>query len=137
MFASGEHRELREYVWGLTKLTVGCSGLMAVALFLFAPPLIRFYLGPNFSEVASITRIALLGGVPYCLYLVLRNVLDAFHEAAITSLFLGAALAVLVVGTALANPRLNTSFGAVTALLAALLVLGGLVVAQVRRVLPT
>ncbi|HJZ62913.1 MAG TPA: lipopolysaccharide biosynthesis protein, partial [Candidatus Acidoferrum sp.] len=119
MFASGERRELREYVWGLTKLTVGCSGLMAAALFVVAPRLIHFYLGPNFSEVASITRVVLLGGVPYCLYLVLRNILDAFHEAAITSLFLGAALAVLAVGTALVNPWLNPSFGTVTALLAA------------------
>jgi O-antigen/teichoic acid export membrane protein len=137
MFASGSHDELREHVWTLAKLTMICSSVMAVGLSLFAHPLIRFYLGSNFEEVASIVRIILLGGVPYCLYLVLRNVVDAFHEMPMTTLILGVALLAFIVGAALAHALFPTAIGIVTALLIALVAVGGLISKQALKVLGT
>jgi O-antigen/teichoic acid export membrane protein len=85
MLAGGDLEELREHVAQIVKVTALISLSVALMLELSAGQLIRLYLGPNFSEAAVFLRIMILAAVPYSLYCVLRNLVDAFHENAVNA----------------------------------------------------
>jgi len=85
MFAEGENAELREHVLRLAEVTAVIGGVLSLVVGLIAGPLIRFYLGPEYASAAGIVRITVLGAVPYCLFLLLSHVIDAFHYNAITA----------------------------------------------------
>lgn len=134
MLATGATAELRRHVLTLVKTSVVISAVLTTLVFLFANPLIHRYLGVDFGDAARVARILCLGAVPYSVFLVIRNVLDAFHDNAVTSLLLVVALGVLaltawpvLVGHANWN-LLLLSF------LIALTVLGGLATLEARRV---
>lgn len=95
MIATGATGELRRHVLTLVKISIVISATLAALVLVFAHPLIHLYLGADFSDVARITRIVCLGAIPYSVFLVIRNVLDAFHDNAVTSFLLIAALGVL------------------------------------------
>lgn len=88
LLASGEVGELRRQVLTLVKITLTCSTAIAVGGSLVADRLIRSYLGPGYEETGGIVRVLLFAAIPYSLYLVLRNVVDAFHEIGMTTLIL-------------------------------------------------
>jgi len=60
------------------------------------PSLIRVYLGASFEPVIPIARLLILGALPYSAYLVLRNIVDAYHEYGVTAAILASGLAVFV-----------------------------------------
>lgn len=95
MIATGAISELRGHVLTLVKISIGISGVLTALVFVFAHPLIQLYLGADFGDIARITRIVCLGAIPYSVFLVIRNVLDAFHDDAVTSLLLITSLGVL------------------------------------------
>lgn len=88
MFAEGTHRELYLHVLQLLKISLLVCALLVFSIALFATPLIRLYLGPGYEPVASLVRIIVIGALPYSVYLVLRNVIDAFHKNGVTALIL-------------------------------------------------
>jgi O-antigen/teichoic acid export membrane protein len=92
MLAGGDHDELRKHVWQIAKITVLVSVSMTVLLEAFAGTLIDLYLGPNFSEAATVLRILVVAAVPYSLFAVLRNLVDAYHHNAVNALNLAIAL---------------------------------------------
>jgi O-antigen/teichoic acid export membrane protein len=94
LLAAGRSNELRRQVWLLTRVTLAVSSLLTVVIAAGAETLIRLYLGADFSEGAGILRLVLLAAVPYSLYTVVRNVVDAFHELAVTTLILAAGFAI-------------------------------------------
>lgn len=96
MLAGGDLEELRAHVAQIVKATALVSVSIAVVLEFFAGELIRVYLGPSFSEAASFLRILVLAAVPYSLYCVLRNLVDAFHENAVNARNLLVAFAVFL-----------------------------------------
>ena len=85
MFATGTSFELQQHLLRLLKLVVLVAGSISVAFFILAPPLIRVYLGSEFGIAASVVRFAMLGTVPYCLFLLLSHVIDAFHHNSVTA----------------------------------------------------
>lgn len=96
MLAGGDLEELRAHVTQIVKVTALVSVTVAVVLEFSAGQLIRLYLGPNFSEAARFLRILVLAAVPYSLYCVLRNLVDAFHENAVNARNLVVAFAVFL-----------------------------------------
>src|SRR5208282_1476484 len=98
MMAEGTRAELRAHVWTLARITVGVSAIMISLTYLGADELIRLYLGPGFGDVARIVRLLCLGSIPYSLFLVLRNVIDAHHERAVSSSFLVISFGVFLAG---------------------------------------
>ena len=94
LLAAGRNGELRHRVWVLTKITLVVSAVLALGIAIGADALIRAYLGPDFKDGAGILRVLLLAAVPYSLYTVVRNVIDAFHELGITTMILAAGFGV-------------------------------------------
>jgi O-antigen/teichoic acid export membrane protein len=98
LLAAGRNGELRRQVWLLTKITLMVSGGLALGIAIGAEILIRLYLGADFTEGAGILRLLLLAAVPYSLYTVLRNVIDAFHELGVTTMILAAGFGIFCLG---------------------------------------
>lgn len=99
LLAAGKNRELRRQVWLLTRITLVVSATLAAGIAIGADTLIRLYLGPDFTEGARILRFLLLAAVPYSLYTVLRNVVDAFHELGVTTMILVAGFGIFCLGS--------------------------------------
>jgi O-antigen/teichoic acid export membrane protein len=85
MLAAGDLGDLRSHVTQIVKITLWISVLLVVSLEFTAGQLIRLYLGPNFSEAAGFLRLLVLAAVPFSLYCVLRNLVDAFHQGAVNA----------------------------------------------------
>jgi len=98
LLAAGRNGELRRQVWLLTVVTLAVSSVLAVAIASGAETLMRLYLGADFAQGAGILRLVLLAAVPYSLYTVVRNVIDAFHELGITTLILAAGFGIFCLG---------------------------------------
>jgi len=99
LLAAGRNGELRRQVWLLTRITLVVSAVLATGIAFGAETLMRLYLGPDFTEGAGILRLLLLAAVPYSLYTVLRNVIDAFHELGVTTMILGAGFGIFCLGS--------------------------------------
>jgi len=63
----------------LLKISLGLTVLMVLFLELFAPLIIKIYLGEEFLEAAYIMRLVLIGAVPYVVYSIFRNASDALY----------------------------------------------------------
>ena len=63
----------------LLKVSLGLTVLMVLFLELFAPVIIKIYLGKEFLEAANIMRLVLIGAVPYVVYVIFRNASDALY----------------------------------------------------------
>jgi O-antigen/teichoic acid export membrane protein len=85
MLAAGDLGELRSHVTQIVKITLSISILLVVTLEFTAGQLVRLYLGPNFSEAVGFLRLLVLAAVPFSLYCVLRNLVDAFHQGAVNA----------------------------------------------------
>ena len=135
MIAEGTGDDLRGHVLRIVNVTfVIAFGLTALA-WLTADPLIRVYLGTDYSGVTRILRLTCLGAVPYSLFLVTRNLLDAFHEQAVTSTFLIISLCVFGVGALTIHAKSGSVALILFSLLAAITVLGLLTLLEAFRVL--
>ncbi|MCI0418246.1 MAG: oligosaccharide flippase family protein, partial [Acidobacteria bacterium] len=135
MLAKATHSELREHILRIVQITATVSAILTLLFVIFASPLIRIYLGPDFGRVAWVIRLVALGAVPYCLFLVLRNVIDAFHENAVTGAILMGALVVFGVASAAASSLGAGLLGILLAFLAGLLTLGAVSTAECARIL--
>jgi O-antigen/teichoic acid export membrane protein len=85
MFAAGASFELRHHFLRLLKITVLITGSISIAIGILATPLIRIYLGPDYSIVAGVVRFAAVGTIPYCIFLLSSHIIDAFHRNSVTA----------------------------------------------------
>jgi O-antigen/teichoic acid export membrane protein len=99
MLAEGANKNLREHVRFIIRLTIAASIGIVFIVWVSIPTLIRVYLGANFGQVVPIVRILILGALPYSLYLVVRNLVDAYHEYGVTAAILAVGLVVLLAGS--------------------------------------
>jgi O-antigen/teichoic acid export membrane protein len=129
--AAGKTEGLSRAVWVLMLVCAGMTALGAVGLELLAPWLLPAVFGPAFAAAVTPVRIIVLGAVPYVVYIVLRNVLDAIHAAPLNAGNLTVALVVLG-AVILAGPG---AAGVPYGVLAAMSVLGLLTWWRTRRAL--
>jgi O-antigen/teichoic acid export membrane protein len=75
--------------------------LLAIAIVaigeILIPPLVRWYFGKDFVPAIPVFRMCLLGAIPYVVYVLLRNILDALDVRALNSRNLLISLALLMV----------------------------------------
>ena len=118
--ASGDLRGLRRIV--LRMLGAGIVlAITAVAIGEFLiPPFVRWYFGKDFIPAIPVFRICLLGAIPYVIYVLLRNILDALDVRAVNSRNLLITLALLLVLCALRTDIISMA----SSLLVALTLLG-------------
>lgn len=129
--AAGEVDGLSRGIWLLTAVCAGLTALGVLGVELLAPWLLPAVFGPGFAAAVLPVRVIVIGAVPYVLYVVLRNVLDAIHVAPLNAANLFTALTVF--GVLLAIGR-NSAIVPL-AVLAATTVLGGLTAWRAHRAL--
>jgi O-antigen/teichoic acid export membrane protein len=98
MLAEGASENLREHLRLIIRMTVVTAVTIILAVWLGIPSLVRVFLGFNFEQVVPVVRILVLGALPYSFYLVVRNLVDAYHDYGVTAAILGAGLAVFLLG---------------------------------------
>ena len=96
MLADGAHVELRRHVGLILRVTAIASALIVSALWVSIPALTRVFLGAGFEPVVPTVRVLIFAALPYSLYLVVRNLVDAYHEYGVTALILILALCVFL-----------------------------------------
>ena len=99
MFAEGARKELREHLRLILLVVLCASVAIVLVIWVWIPDLIRLYLGPGFEQVVPVVRLLILGALPYSLYLVLRNLVDAYHEYGVTAAILSGGLAIFLAGS--------------------------------------
>jgi len=135
MFAEGARAALRSHLNLLLRATALSSTVIALIIWIWIPELSRLYLGAGFEQVVPIVRLLILGALPYSLYLVLRNLVDAYHKSGVTAAILSGGLATFLAG-AYFNIYVISGTGAVLiAFLVALTVIALLSGWETRRVL--
>ncbi len=98
LLAAGRCGELRRQVWLLTRITLVVSAVLAVGMAMGAETLMRVLSRSRFHRGSGILRLLLLAAVPYSLYTVVRNVIDAFHQLGVTTMILAAGFGVFCLG---------------------------------------
>jgi O-antigen/teichoic acid export membrane protein len=99
MLAEGSSQELRKHLKFILQVTACASLVIALGIWIWIPGFIRLYLGAGFEQVVPIARVLIFAALPYSLYLVLRNLVDAYHEYGATAGILACGLAIFLVGS--------------------------------------
>jgi O-antigen/teichoic acid export membrane protein len=97
LFSSGAHDVLRRDVRRLCLIAFVGSATILLALEVLAPAVVTWFLGGEFAPAIPVVRAAALGVVPYVMYVVLRNVLDAVHVRPLNAKNLVVGLSVFLV----------------------------------------
>ena len=135
MFADGRVEELRRHVRGLIGSTLLLSAYFVAGILLLGPFLIHLYLGPGFQGAGLTLKLIAPAVVPFCLYVVLRNVVDAFHVNAINARNLLFSFTVFSAWAACAF-RFSPHVGSIlVALTGSIVVLAGLTLLETRRIM--
>ncbi len=79
MVAQKEFPLLKEHLLKLLKVSLAVTAIAVIFFELFAPDIIRLYLGEGFEGAVNILRVILIGALPYTAYVVLRSSLDAVY----------------------------------------------------------
>jgi len=98
LLADGRKRELRVHVALLIRVSLAVAGAATVLVWFLARPFVVLYLGSGFEDAGTLLRVIVLGAVPYALFTVLRNLIDAFHRDAVTAVIAISGLAVFILG---------------------------------------
>lgn len=135
MFAQGSAAELREHLRFLVGCTVMSSFIIMLITWICIPRLMLLYLGPGYEQVTSTVRLLVWGAVPYSLYILLRIVVDAYHEYGVTGLILLAGLGIFLAGAFVGRHFGFAIQASLLALLAALFSVATLSILECRRIL--
>lgn len=125
------HHDLASEIGRLTWTCLGLAILALAGIELLAGVGVILYLGKAFASAVPLVRITALGVVPYVLYVVLRNILDALHVVPLNAKNLVITLLGFLAG-AFAFP---TPTGVTAAFAVSLGLLGGLTGFDARRAL--
>jgi O-antigen/teichoic acid export membrane protein len=103
LLATGKKAELKAHVVHIAVLSLVVSGAASLIIWIFAHLLIQLYLGPGFDLAASFLQLIVLGAVPYALFALLRNLVDAFHHNAVTALITAISFVVFIAGVGIGH----------------------------------
>ena len=130
--AAREDALLRERVADVTAVVVHIGLYATLHLWLWAPELVRLWLGPQYEGAIPAVRLVVLSILPYLLFVTLRSILDALEERAVNATNLYVAI-VVTVGAALLLGPLFEAEGLALATSLGLAVLGLLTIRALRR----
>jgi len=119
----------------IVKATALVSIFASIVLEISAAGLIKLYLGPSFSDAVVILRIMLLAALPFSLYCVLRNVIDAYHENAVNALNLSISFAAFLVIASISLVVVRSPYQILWAFVLSALLLAVLCRAETARIL--
>lgn len=99
MLAGGSRQELHSHLRSMLRITCALAVSIVAVIWISMPGLIHLYLGSSFGQVIPIARVLIIGALPYSVYLVLRNVVDAYHEYGVTAAILSCGLLTFLAGS--------------------------------------
>ena len=99
MLAGGSREELQAHLRVILWVTLTVCTVIVLGVWFWIPDLIRLYLGAGFEQVVPIARLLIFAAIPYSLYLVFRNLVDAYHEYGATAAILAIGLAFFLAGS--------------------------------------
>jgi len=134
MLAEGSLDGLRSHVRKIFFATLLVSGAFSAVVLVFGGAMIGLYLGPNFQGAVPVLRVIALGIVPYCVFVVLRSVVDAFHVNAVNARNLLISLVVFTVLSVVAHEISHEPVSIVIGLIASIMLLAGLTLQEARKV---
>ena len=137
LLAEGGQNELRQHLRSILRATFGASVALVLSIWIYMPTLIHLYLGASFEQVTPIARLLILGAVPYSVYLVLRNVVDAYHDYGITAMILACGLATFLGFSYFARHDASNTEMILLGFLAAMVLITALVCLECWRILRT
>ncbi len=76
---------LKSYVHRLLKVTLLLTVIGIFFFETFAEGIIKVYLGKNFPNLVSVTRIIMISGLPYAIYVSMRSIIDAYYIKALNT----------------------------------------------------
>ena len=104
----GEQRGVRQLLTVLPLLGGLLSAVPTGLVVLCAPPLVRGFLGPEFSAAVPVLRLGVLAAIPLAMFYTARPTMDTLLDAKVMSRLLlgclGAAIVVTIAGTAFLTP---------------------------------
>lgn len=130
--AAREHGLLRERVADVTAVVMHVGIYATLHLWLWAPDLVRLWLGNDYEGAVPAVRFIVLGILPYLLFVTLRSILDALEERAVNATNVYVAIAVTAVAAVILGRRFDAE-GLACATSLGLAVLGALTVRALRR----
>ena len=129
--ASGQVEKIPHIVGRALLVAVSLAAAGAITFQFIGDFVIRVYLGQGFENVASVAKVVLWAAIPYVVYIVLRNALDALKVQPYNTKNLVIALVVLVA----LQPFISGAAAEARAILAAMTVLGLLSLLDYRRLM--
>jgi O-antigen/teichoic acid export membrane protein len=122
---SGDFDEMGREIVLIRRLTLLLGGAMVVMVEILGGPLIRLYLGPEYTPATAMVKVLMLGALPLAFFSALRSAVDACHHRAINTLNLIPAFILFVAGSGIGILLRNSqsvlwSFSAALVLLALL-----------------
>jgi O-antigen/teichoic acid export membrane protein len=134
MLAGGSLKDLKSHLRKIIVGTICASGTLTLGILIFGATAIRLYLGPEFQRTVLMVKVIALGTLPYCLYMVLRNVIDAFHVNAVNAFNLLISLIAFGCVSPLAFRIAPHPALILVGLIASVLLLAGLTLREVQKV---
>lgn len=135
LLAAGKKDVLRVHVNRLVKVAITVSAIATVLICVFARFFIRAYLGTGFEQAVGTMQWVVLGAVPYALFTILRNLIDAFHRNAVTAVITMGSFGVFALGIWIPVGQLAGGREVLLAFLLALMALGGAAWVECNRIL--
>lgn len=122
---AGDFDEVHREIVLIRRMTLLLAGVMVILVELSAGPLVRIYLGQDYSPAAPVIKVLVLGALPLAFFSALRSAIDAYHHRAINALNLIISLLLFLAGSGIAFvsgafPLVLWSFAASLTLLALL-----------------
>ena len=130
--AAREHGLLRERVADVTAVVLHIGMYATFHLWLWAPDLVRLWLGYQYEGAIPAVRFIVLGILPYLLFVTLRSILDALEERPVNATNVYVAIVVTAVTAVILGRRFDAE-GLACATSLGLAVLGVLTVRALRR----
>jgi O-antigen/teichoic acid export membrane protein len=115
--AIGDMAGLRRLVLRILGLGILLATIGVVVGELLIPPFVTWYFGAAFVPAIPIFRTALLGAIPYAVYILMRSILDALDVKAVNSRNLIISLGVVVILCLVNRSIIWTSWSIVASLL--------------------
>ena len=99
---AGDFEEVRREIVLIRRLTLLLAGTMVIVIELFGGPMVRIFLGPNYSPAVQVIKVLVLGALSLAFFSALRSAIDAYYHRAINAVNLTATLALFLGGSAIA-----------------------------------
>ncbi|MEU8661481.1 lipopolysaccharide biosynthesis protein [Actinoplanes philippinensis] len=120
----GDDPDIRRLLTALPLLAGALAAVPAGLILLFAPALVRGFLGPEFAGAVPVLRLGVLAAIPLAMFYAARPILDTLLDAKFMSRLLLACLVLEILATVIAESLLTVPQAAVAGLLAAGTALG-------------